>query len=69
MNWITKTCLLLMAIGGLNWGLIGIFNFDLVAFLFGPMSVLSRVVYTLVGIATIWAIIDYFYSPKIMVEE
>ncbi|MBE6445887.1 MAG: DUF378 domain-containing protein [Alphaproteobacteria bacterium] len=69
MNWITKTCLLLMAIGGLNWGLVGIFNFDLVAFLFGPMSVLSRVVYTLVGIATIWAIIDYFYSPKIMVEE
>lgn len=69
MNWITKTCLLLMAIGGLNWGLVGIFNFDLVAFLFGPMTVLSRVVYTLVGIATVWAIIDYFYSPKIMVEE
>ena len=69
MNWITKTCLLLMAIGGLNWGLVGIFNFDLVAFLFGPMSALSRIVYTLVGIATIWAIIDYFYSPKIMIEE
>ena len=69
MNWITKTCLLLMAVGGLNWGLIGIFNFDLVAFLFGQMSVLSRVVYSLVGIATLWAIIDYFYSPKIMVEE
>ena len=69
MNWITKTCLLLMAIGGLNWGLVGIFNFDLVAFLFGPMTVLSRVVYTLVGIATVWSIIDYFYSPKIMIEE
>jgi len=69
MNWITKTCLLLMVVGGLNWGAIGLFNFDLVAFLFGPMSILSRVVYILVGLATLWAIIDYFYSPKIMVEE
>lgn len=69
MNWITKTCLLLMAVGGLNWGLVGLFNFDLVAFLFGQMTILSRVVYILVGLATIWAIIDYFYSPKIMVEE
>lgn len=69
MNWITKTCLLLMVVGGLNWGLVGVFNFDLVAFLFGQMSVLSRIVYTLVGIATVWAVIDYIYSPKIMVEE
>lgn len=58
-----------MVVGGLNWGLVGVFNFDLVAFLFGQMSVLSRIVYTLVGIATVWAVIDYIYSPKIMVEE
>ena len=69
MNWITKTCLLFMVVGGLNWGLVGLFNFDLVAFLFGQMTILSRVVYILVGLATVWAIIDYFYSPKIMVEE
>lgn len=69
MTWMTKTCLLLMAIGGLNWGLVGLFDFDLVAFLFGPMTILSRVVYIVVGLATIWAIIDYYYSPKIMVEE
>ena len=56
-------------IGAINWGLVGLFDFDAVAFLFGPMTVLSRVVYIMVGLATIWAVIDYFYSPKIMVEE
>ena len=43
--------------GGLNWGSIGIFGFDLVAFLFGGSgSVVSRVVYTLVGLAAVWCI-------------
>ena len=69
MTWITKTCLLLMVIGGLNWGLVGLFDFDLVAFLFGPMTMLSRVVYILVGLASIWAVVDYYYTPKIMVED
>lgn len=49
--------LVLLIIGGLNWGLVGLFNFDLVASLFGSMSVLSRIVYTLVGISSISAII------------
>ncbi len=40
-------------IGALNWGLIGFFGFDLVAFLFGPMTTASRVVYCLVGIAAV----------------
>jgi uncharacterized membrane protein YuzA (DUF378 family) len=40
----------LLAIGGLNWGLIGLFKFDLVAAIFGEMSVLSRIVYNLVGV-------------------
>lgn len=69
MTWITKTCLLLMVVGGLNWGLVGLFDFDLVAFLFGPMTMLSRVVYILVGLASIWAVVDYYYTPKIMVED
>jgi len=47
----------LLAIGGLNWGLIGVFNFDLVAAILGNMSVLSRIVYTLVGLAAIYDII------------
>lgn len=41
----------LMVIGGLNWGLVGLFGFDLVAAIFGEMSLVSRVVYTIVGIS------------------
>jgi len=48
--------LVLVIIGAINWGLIGIFNFDLVATLFGTMSMISRIVYILVGIAGLWSI-------------
>lgn len=51
--------LTLVIIGALNWGLVGLFNFDLVAFLFGEMSWLSRIVYALVGVAGIWAVALY----------
>jgi len=47
----------LLAIGGLNWGLIGVFNFDLVAAIFGEMSILSRIVYTLVGLSAVYDIV------------
>lgn len=43
----------LVIIGALNWGLIGLFNFDLVAFLLGEMTIWSRIVYILVGISAI----------------
>lgn len=49
--------LILTVIGGINWGLIGIFQFDLVAWLFGGQgAVLSRIIYTFVGIAAVWCI-------------
>ena len=49
--------LILSIIGCLNWGLVGIFQFDLVAWLFGGQgAVLSRIIYTLVGIAAVWCI-------------
>ncbi|MGM9538411.1 MAG: DUF378 domain-containing protein [Candidatus Onthomonas sp.] len=52
-----KIALILAIIGGLNWGLIGLFRFDLVAFLLGGSgSLLSRIVYVLVAIAAIWCI-------------
>ena len=44
----------LLLIGGLNWGLYGILGLDVVAAIFGSMSLLSRIVYTLVGIAAIY---------------
>lgn len=50
--------LVLLAIGGLNWLLVGAFEFDLVAAIFGEMSAASRVVYVLVGIAAIWTLIS-----------
>ena len=48
--------LILVIIGALNWGLVGLFQFDLVASLFGGMSgTFARIIYTLVGLAGIWA--------------
>jgi len=48
--------LIIAIIGALNWGLIGLFRFDLVAALFGDMSTLSRIVYALVGLAGLWCV-------------
>jgi hypothetical protein len=54
----------LMFIGALNWGLIGIFGFDLVAYLFGPATLLTNIVYSLVGIAAVaWLIIILVDRP------
>ena len=43
-------------IGAINWGLVGFFGLDLVAFLFGSMSVLSRIIYAVIGICGLYAI-------------
>ncbi len=52
-----KIALILLIIGGVNWGLVGIFQFDLVAWLFGGVnSLLSRAVYILVAISAIWCV-------------
>ncbi|MBP3359603.1 MAG: DUF378 domain-containing protein [Clostridia bacterium] len=56
-----KTALVLVIIGAINWGLIGIFGFDAVAALFGGQaSVLSRIIYTVVGLSGLWAITILF---------
>ncbi|MBQ4167147.1 MAG: DUF378 domain-containing protein [Clostridia bacterium] len=53
--------LIFIVIGALNWGLVGIFQFDLVAAIFGGMSgVVARIIYTLVGIAGVWGITMLF---------
>ena len=46
--------IILVIVGGLNWGLVGLFNFDLVAAIFGAMSLLSKIVYVLVGLAALY---------------
>jgi hypothetical protein len=48
---------ILIIIGGLNWGLVGFFGFDLVAAIFGDMGVVSRIIYALVGLAALYQII------------
>ena len=48
-----KVCLVFTIIGAIVWGILGIFNFNLVTFIFGDGSILSRIVYILVGIASI----------------
>lgn len=53
------TALTLTIIGAVNWGLIGFFNFNLVAFLFGSMSWLSRIIYALVGLCGLYLISFY----------
>ena len=57
MSLIHKIALALLIVGGVNWGLVGIFQFDLVAWLFGGQTgVMSRIIYTLVGLAGLWCI-------------
>lgn len=53
---LNKIALILLIVGGLNWGLVGLFNFDLVAFIFGAGSLLARAVYVLVALGAIVAI-------------
>lgn len=49
--------LVLLIIGGLNWGLVGLFNVDLVATIFGSMTTAARAVYAVVGLAALWGIV------------
>jgi len=58
LDWIV---LILVIIGALNWGLIGLFEFNLVSAIFGEMTAISRVVYTLVGLSGLYLII---LAPK-----
>ncbi|RPH96157.1 DUF378 domain-containing protein [candidate division KSB1 bacterium] len=59
MKTLDVTIAILLVVGGLNWGLVGLLNFDLVAAIFGPMSALSRIVYSLVGLAAIYQAISW----------
>lgn len=54
LNFLDWVAIILVIIGGLNWGLVGLFNFDLVATIFGTMSVISRTVYILVGLSAVY---------------
>ena len=54
----------LTIIGALNWGLVGIFGFDLVAFIFGPATIASSIVYSIIGIAAlVWIVMMFIDKP------
>ena len=64
------TSYILVLIGALNWGLVGLFDFNLVSFLFGDMTLLARRIYSLVGIsAIVAAITGHMYEKRYCVEE
>jgi len=56
MKALNLVSLVLVIVGGLNWGLVGLFGFDLVATIFGGSSLLARIVYILVGLSAVWQI-------------
>ncbi len=62
---INAISLILLAIGGLNWGLVGIFKWNLVDAIFGVGSVLSSIIYVLVAISAIWLLFNAFASKRL----
>ncbi len=61
-----KIALALAVIGGVNWGLIGVFQFDLVAWIFGGQdALLARIVYTLVCVAALWCVSFFFRDTSV----
>lgn len=61
--------LILSIVGCINWALVGIFSFDLVAWLFGGGSVVSRILYVVIGLAGIWCISFFFRKSKLCSED
>jgi len=59
-----KLILILMIVGGLNWGLIGILKFNLVATIFGDMTIFARIIYALVGLASLYGITFLFENNR-----
>lgn len=51
---VKKIAFILVIIGGINWGLVGLFDYNLVAMIFGDMSTLTRIIYDLVGLSALY---------------
>jgi len=58
LNILDWVALVLVIVGGLNWALVGLFSFDLVAAIFGDMSILARIVYVLVGLSAVYVLVS-----------
>lgn len=69
MNILRYSAYVLTLIGALNWGLIGLFGFDLVASMFGDMTVLSRILYSLIGISAVITALTVHQCARIEKRE
>jgi uncharacterized protein len=68
MRILNSVSLLLLIVGGLNWGLVGLLDFDLVAAIFGEMSLVSRIVYVLVGVSALWQVVPLLQGERMAVR-
>lgn len=66
MRVITQIAFWLVIVGALNWGLVGLMDWNLVASLFGAMGIVSRIIYILVGVSAIWLIVDLFRNQPVI---
>lgn len=64
MKLLDNIILTLIILGSINWGLIGIFQFDLISNIFGYMSVFSRIIYSIIGISGLYAISFFIKNQK-----
>lgn len=64
LNTLGLIALVLVVIGGLNWGLFGFFSFDLVAALFGNLSMVSKIIYDLIGLSALYLAFAYFMGKE-----
>lgn len=64
LNYLKMASYVLVLVGALNWGLVGVYNFDLVAFLLGDMTFWTRAVYSLVGLSAVVSAITVYMSCK-----
>ena len=64
MNIIQKIALTFTIIGAINWGLVGLFNLDLVALLFGTLSMISRIIYSIIGVAGVYSLALFWKLKK-----
>ena len=69
MKILKYTAFVLTLIGALNWGLIGIFDYNLVAAIFGDMTVLSRIIYSLVGVSAIVTALSMHHCRRVEIEK
>ena len=66
---LNRISLILIIVGAINWALVGVFQFDLIAYLFGGQGAISsRILYTIVGAAGLWAI-SLLFTPRQVVTE